>query len=137
MGKGQKQCDKCLTLTGPRAFCCPSCKTPFIFKVKSKETKTTKILRNIDWKTLVCGDRIKVNGGPYYIGKDGDYIPMGYRGKFRVEKVEFNGIHAYGIDKHTGYAFIWMGKDMKDKETNVNRTAHKIIKFKLKENGGE
>ena len=102
MPKGKKTCDKCGALTGPRAFVCPKCNTPFVFKAKSRETKNTKVIRDYDWRDLVKGDRIKVAGGPYYVSH-GEFIPMGYRGRFVVEGLDKNGILAYGIDKCQGF----------------------------------
>jgi ribosomal protein L40E len=132
MAKGKKTCEKCGTQTGPRAYMCKNCNTPFIFKAKSKEHKNTKIIRDFDWRQLVKGDRIRVAGGPYYVYK-GEFIPMGYRGRFIVEKVDEFGIHAWGQDKHTGFAHIWMAGDMQNKDTGIWKTRHKIMKLKPKE----
>jgi hypothetical protein len=132
MPRGKKTCPNCSTETGPRAYCCPSCNYVFAFKPKSKEAKNTKIIRNFDWRDLVKGDRIKVTGGPYFI-HDGEFIPMGYRGKFVVEGIDQFGIKAWGIDRTTGFAHIWMAEDFHNKETGVWKTAHKLIKLKNKE----
>ena len=132
MPKGKKTCDNCGTMTGPRAFMCPKCNTPFVFKAKSKETKNTKIIRDYDWKDLVKGDRIKVAGGPYFVSR-GEFIPMGYRGRFVVEGLDKNGILAYGIDKCQGFCHIYMGGDIQNKETGVWKTKHKLMKLKQKE----
>ena len=132
MPKGKKTCDKCGALTGPRAFVCPKCNTPFVFKAKSRETKNTKVIRDYDWRDLVKGDRIKVAGGPYYVSR-GEFIPMGYRGRFVVEGLDKNGILAYGIDKCQGFCHIYMGGDIQNKETGVWKTKHKLMKLKPKE----
>jgi ribosomal protein L40E len=132
LGKGKKACDKCGTTTGPRAYICKNCNTPFIFKNKSKEEKNTKIIHNVNWRELVKGDRIKVAGGPYFVYR-GEFIPMGYRGKFVVERVDDKGILAWGIDKSAGFAHIYMGGDIQNKETGVWKTKHKLIKLKQKE----
>jgi hypothetical protein len=131
MPKGKKTCDNCGNLTGPRAFMCPKCNTPFVFKAKSKETKNTKIIRDYDWKDLVKGDRIKVAGGPYFVSR-GEFIPMGYRGRFVVEGLDGNGILAYGIDKCQGFCHIYMGGDIQNKETGVWKIKHKLLKLKPK-----
>ncbi|NDE61798.1 MAG: hypothetical protein EB038_06295, partial [Cyclobacteriaceae bacterium] len=89
--KGQKICEKCGTPTGPRAYACKKCGTMFVFKAKSKEDKNTKIIQNFNWRDLVKGDRIKVSSGPYYVHK-GEFIHMGYRGRFVVEAVDEHGI---------------------------------------------
>ena len=133
LGKGKKACSKCGTVTGPRAYMCKNCNTPFAFKVKGKEVKNTKIVRDFCWKELVKGERIKVNGGPYYVSKStGEFVPMGYRGRFVVEGLDENGIKAWGIDKHQGFCHIYMGPDAQNKETGIWKTKHKILKLKPK-----
>lgn len=132
MPKGKKACPNCSHETGPRAFACPKCNTQFVFKLKSKEAKNTKIVHNINWRELQKGDRIKVRGGPFFMHR-GEFIPMGYRGKFIVESVDDKGILAWGIDKNSGFAHIYMGGDYQNKETGVWKTKHKILKLKLKE----
>ena len=134
MPKGCKSCSSCGFCTGPRAYVCPKCNTPFIFKVKSKEKKNTKIIRNVNWKELVNGDIIKVNGGPYFMNKDGEYVPMGYRGKFVVEDIDDKGILAWGKSKFSGFCHIYMGEDYIDKNTGLRKTAHRLLKLKRKEN---
>jgi len=132
MAKGKKTCDNCGASTGPRAYICKKCNTPFVFKVKSKEKRNTKIIRDFNWRELVRGDRIKVNGGPYFVSK-GEFIPMGYRGRFVVESLDSNGILAWGLDKHQGFCHIYMAGDIQNKETGVWKTAHKLLKLKPKE----
>lgn len=132
LGKGKKACPTCGTITGPRAYCCKKCNHVFAFKPKSKEAKNTKIIHNVNWKELIKGDRIKVRGGPYFVSR-GDFIPMGYRGRFVVESVDEHGIRAWGLDKHQGFCHIYMGGDIQNKETNVWKIAHKIVKLKQKD----
>jgi ribosomal protein L40E len=132
MPKGQKFCDKCGTATGPRAFVCKNCNHQFAFKAKSREQKNTKIIRDINWKELVKGDKIKVSGGPYFVFK-GEFIPMGYRGRFIVEKIDEKGICAWGIDKQSGFVHIYMGKDIQNRDTGIWKVKHKIVKIKRKE----
>jgi hypothetical protein len=132
MPRGQKTCAKCGTVTGPRAFVCKNCNTHFAFKAKSKEQRTTKLIRNFDWRELEQGDAIKVTGGPYFF-HNGEPVSMGYRGKFVVEKLDEKGICAWGIGKNTGFAHIYMGRDMQDAVTGVWKVKHKIMKIKKKE----
>lgn len=132
MPKGQKCCEKCNHCTGPRAYMCPKCNHPFVFKVQSKEKRFTKVIKDFNWKELVKGDKIRVAGGPYFV-KGADFIPMGYRGRFIVEGLDSNGILAWGIDKHTGFAHIYMGGDIQNKETGVWKIKHKLMKLKPKE----
>jgi ribosomal protein L40E len=131
LGKGKKACEKCGTVTGPRAYMCKKCNTPFIFKAKSKESKNTKIIRDVNWKELVKGDRIRVAGGPYFVSK-GEFIPMGYRGRFIVDEIDEQGIRAFGLDKHQGFCHIYMGPDVQNKETGVWKIKHKMMKLKTK-----
>lgn len=131
--RGQKICPECGIATGPRAYCCKQCNHVFVFKPKSKEANNTKTIAKVNWRELVKGDRIKVAGGPYFVSK-GDLIPMGYRGRFVVEKVDDKGILAWGIDKSAGIAHIYMGGDIQNKETGVWKTKHKLLKLKPKNN---
>jgi hypothetical protein len=108
---------------------CPKCNAPFVFKAKSKEAKNTKIIRDFNWKELVKGDRIRVGGGPYFVSK-GEFVPMGYRGRFVVEGIDHEGIKAWGIDKHAGFCHIYMGPDIHNKETNIWKIKHKLMKLK-------
>lgn len=132
MPKGQKLCESCSAANGPRAFACKSCGALFAFKPKSKEAKNTKIIQNFNWRELVKGDRIKVAGGPYYVHR-GDFIPMGYRGRFVVDGIDEHGIKAWGLDRHSGFCHIYMGPDIQNKETGVWKIKHKMIKLKQKE----
>lgn len=129
--KGRKLCPKCGTGNGPRSYACKNCEYSFSFKPQSKEKKNTKIIKDIDWRTLQKGDRIKVGGGPYFMS-GGESIPMGYRGKFVVQSLDENGIIATGIDRHSGYAHIYMGRDFQNKETGVWKIKHRLVKLKSK-----
>jgi len=130
--KGQKICSSCSKPNGPRSFVCKYCNTPFIFKAKSRDQKNTKIIRDINWKELQYGDVIKVNGGPYFLNKEGEYIPMGYRGRFIVQKVDDKGIIACGKDKFSGFCHIYMGPDYQSKDTGLWKIKHKLLKLKPK-----
>jgi hypothetical protein len=129
MPKGKKTCENCGTMTGPRSYMCPDCNTPFTFAVQSKEKKTTKIIKNFNWRELEVGERIKATGGPYYV-KGADFIPMGYRGKFTVVNVDDNGVLAYS--EKGGYCHIYMGRDKQCPETKVWKTQHRLVKLKPK-----
>ena len=130
MPKGKKCCDKCGHCTGPRAYMCPECNHPFVFAVKSKERKNTRVIREFNWRELEAGEKIKATGGPYYV-KGGDFIPMGYRGKFTVISLDDEGIVGYS-DKG-GYCHIYMGKDKQCPETKVWKTKHRLVKLKTKQ----
>lgn len=131
MPRGQKLCSKCGTANGPRAFVCKKCNSHFVFKAKSKDQKSIKIIRNFDWRQLQKGDVIKVTGGPYFFYIN-EPVPMGYRGKFVVEKVDEKGICAWGIGKNTGFAHIYMGRDYHCPVTKVWKVKHKVLKLKKK-----
>ena len=103
-----------------------------MFKNVSREKRNTRIIHNFDWRQLQKGDKIKVTGGPYFVSH-GEFIPMGYRGKFIVEALDDRGIHAWGIDKNAGFAHIYMGPDWQNPETGVWKTKHKLLKLKQKE----
>lgn len=134
MPKGCKKCDNCGSFeNGPRSYVCKNCNHIFSFKMTNKETRTLKVVKHFDWKELEQGDKIKVGGGPYYL-HSGELIPMGYRGKFIVEKIDDKGIHAWGLDKNAGFAHIYMGQDYKNLETGIYKVKHKILKLKRKEN---
>jgi len=129
MPKGKKCCDKCGHCTGPRAYMCPECNHPFVFAVKSKERKNTRVIREFNWRELEAGEKIKATGGPYYV-KGSDFIPMGYRGKFTVMSVDEEGIIGYS-DKG-GYCHIYMGRDKQCPETKVWKTKHRLVKLRPK-----
>lgn len=130
MPKGKKNCDSCGNLNGARAFACSKCGHRFAFNIKSKEQKHTKIIKDINWHDLQTGDKIKVSGGPYYI-VSGEFIPMGYRGKFTVDSIDNNGIKA--ISEHGWFCHIYMGNDYLNKETKIFKTKHKISKLQKRQ----
>lgn len=132
MPKGSKTCPNCNTGNGPRAYACKNCNQPFSFKAKSKEAKNTKVVQKVNWRELQAGERIRVGGGPYFVASGGKFVPMGYRGRFVVRGVDNNGILAYGLDKHTGFAHIYMGRDTQNKETQVWKTRHRLVKLESK-----
>lgn len=129
MPKGKKTCDNCGTLTGPRAYMCPNCNTPFVFAAQSREKKNTRVIREFNWRELEAGEKIKATGGPYYV-KGGEFIPMGYRGKFTVVSLDEKGI--VGYSEKGGYCHIYMGRDKQCPETKVWKTKHRLVKLKPK-----
>lgn len=133
MPKGKKTCPDCNTMTGPRAYVCKNCNHIFSFKMNNTEKRTIKVIKNFNWRELQSGDKIKVGAGPYFM-HEGELIPMGYRGKFIVDKIDDQGIQAWGLDKNSGFAHIYMGSDYKNSETGIYKTKHKILKLKRKEN---
>ncbi len=130
MPKGKKTCEKCGHQCGPRAYMCPECQHPFMFAPQSKEKKSTRMIRKFNWRELEKGDKIKATGGPYSV-VEGEFIPMGCRGKFTVIGVDKNGIIAYGV-KEGGFCHIWMGEDSQCPVTKIWRTKHRLVKLKQK-----
>ena len=63
----------------------------------------------------------------------GDFIPMGYRGKFILDDIHDTGIKAWRFDKSTGFAHIYMGRDWQNPITGVSKTKDKLLKLKQKE----
>ncbi len=144
MARGQKTCSKCGVATGPRAFKCPSCQTPFTFKkdvegvslAQMRQQRTGEAQQtDFDWRTLQRGDRIKViqGSGPYFKLEDADPINMGYAGKFTVLYLTADCIHATGNPKEGEQArcVIYMGKPGLSKY-GVYREPHKVVKLKQK-----
>jgi hypothetical protein len=56
-----------------------------------------------------------------------DKISMGYRGKFKVFRLDNNGIVAYGIEKTSGYCHIWMAEE-KLIDGKLLKRPHRIAK---------
>lgn len=134
MGKGRKTCPQCNSENnGPRSLVCKDCGHVFSFKMNTSQTqrekRTQKVITDFDWRDLKKGDMIKVGGGPFYT-HNGEVIPMGYKGKFVVDKVDDKGICAWGIDKCTGFAHIYMGEDYFNTETGIKKVKHRILKIK-------
>lgn len=85
----------------------------------------------IDWRTLEKGYIIKVSqfGGNTWKNNDGQEVPMGYSGNFKVLYRDKNGIHANGMGKESGHSYIWMAEEMTT-EAGVTRKPHVILKVK-------
>jgi hypothetical protein len=119
--RGQKRCSKCRKINAARSYKCKHCLVVFKSKNKSK----------LDWTTLKKGDHIKVlcGSGPYWISKrTGERIPMGEYGKFIVDKITSEGIHAYELG-YSDHTYIYMGKDKRG-ITSSFLTAHRIREIK-------
>jgi hypothetical protein len=134
MPKGQKICPNCQKINGCRSFVCSNCNHVFAIKkdtmISAKEKRTHVSVKNFDWRSLEHGDKIKITNGPYFLTKEGELIPMGYKGKFTVEKIDETGILAWSMGKHSGIAYIYMGPETLNKETGITKVSHKILKLK-------
>ena len=144
MAKGSKTC-VCGTITGPRAFNCPSCGKVFFVKGKQQADLIAangkvavikeSILRKqthgkeIDWQNLVKGDTIKVlSGGPIWpaSGEGKEDIPNGYYGIYTVRRVCDDGLETYPLKARTesGLCFIYMGKERVMKSGTIMKPHH-------------
>lgn len=122
-----KTCEGCGEKNPARIRKCKKCDATFAFKIKRKDiAKKEKIS---DWKELQKGDYIKVKGGPVFLDKEKNEIPMGYTGTFSVLSLDKNGIIAHGKDKSCGFCHIWMGKEQVS-YSGVIKKPHKIYKIK-------
>jgi ribosomal protein L40E len=131
MPRGKKICE-CGSENGVRSKHCKSCGKGFVFRVKSKEERTTKKIE-VDWRELQKGDKIKVSGGPYFYKHDGESVPMGYSGKFVVDSLDDCGIRAFGVDRHSGFCHIYMGRDICNNETGMRKVKHRLKKILYKD----
>jgi hypothetical protein len=135
--RGQKRCKKCQAINAARQRVCISCNQTF-------QLKNTPIKNEIkDWKNLQQGDTFRiVNGtGSYYIltrncseGEAGDKLFMGSKGKYIVQEVMENGIHAWSISSpgNRSHEFVYMGKDDFCEKLSLHRRAHRLVKIKHK-----
>lgn len=107
--RGQKKCASCNTINGVRSFECKHCGEQFKMKKFKRGVRKTLIK---DHTILKKGDSIRVIGGsgPYYEGEDGERTYLVERGKYRVDKVDANGICAWG---ESGFEYLYMGKTCK------------------------
>jgi len=135
MPRGMKICEKCGRKTGPRKKVC-ECGHKFYFVPKGLKPQAGK---QVNWKELTRGDEIKViqGSGPYWpkdkTDEEGEDIPMGYFGRYKVSRIDATGIHAYPIKApESGHCYIFMGKETISKTGMVMRP-HKIRKLKRRE----
>lgn len=106
LGRGRKVCSHCQTINGVRSYECKNCGQEFKMKKAPKGIRKKRIE---DFKTLQKGDWIKVVGGsgPFFTDEYGEKSYMVDRGKYLVDHIDNQGIHAYG---DTGYNYLYMGK---------------------------
>ena len=135
--RGQKLCKNCQAVNAARQRVCITCNKPF-------QLKNTPIKHEIkDWQNLQKGDTFRVvNGtGSYYVlkrdcseGEEGEKLFIGSKGKYIVKNVEENGIHAWSISPPGSFSheFVYMGKDDFNRELNIYKRSHRIVKIKYK-----
>lgn len=104
-------------------------------KIKKRTKKAKVHVDEVqDWTQLKEGDIVRsVRGhGPYYVNCYGDKIYKGEYGYFKIDSLDYNGIHVYeysprgAILYHGGRRFIYMGEIRK--VDIMHRQPHKLIK---------
>ena len=152
----KKICDKCKKENGTRARRCKFCDAGFAFKIKKDRSKVIKKidwkeLQNGDvikvlgggpvWKPVDYDPNAKIeeDDDEYDDDEDDeedgsskpksktDKISMGYRGKFKVFKLDKDGIIACGIERNSGYCHIWMAGE-KIIDGKLLKKPHRIAK---------
>lgn len=126
-----KVCPNCNEKNPARIRRCKKCDAAFAFKVKGKTSKNKSLAKVSNWKELAEGDYIRASGGPVWIGKGGEELPMGYSGIFSVISLDENGILACGKDKTSGFCHIWMGREMVN-ACGIHKRPHRISKLNIK-----
>jgi hypothetical protein len=134
--RGQKLCKNCDKINGARAHSCKHCNFEFvpasITKKNKFRTKKAKKFEDVDWTTLVAGDRIKVIGrsGNYYVNEMGERSYMSDPGVYTVKSKDAKGLVVYSTNG--GYGYIYMGpEEQSDLIDNMYRSPHKIVKVNL------
>lgn len=132
MPRGVKTCTGCGYQTGPRAFRCPSCDKSFDIQRGITKRQKKRKGEKVDWTKLEEGECIRVvsGSGPYWEPEEGERIPLGHKGYFRVKDVKDDGIVVRGMtNKNSGYCFIYMGEKKVGVTGSIQRP-HKIRKVK-------
>lgn len=130
--RGQKLCKNCNHINGARAYVCKNCNTEFPIGRQAKnkfKRKKVKKFEDIDWKSLVVGDRIKVIGrsGTYYINSEGDKMYMSDPGIYTIQDIKEDGLVVHS--RNGGFGYIYMGKEeVSEFIPNMYRCPHKILK---------
>lgn len=123
-----KKCPQCTNELRPRAKECDKCKYQYPVKNKSKFEEITK------WRLLKRGQQFSIRKGgrgPIYICDSGNKILMGYRGQFKVIRLDKDGIISYS-EKEGGFCFIYMGQRKRSKTiSNLLLRPHKLYKKSL------
>ena len=126
----EKGCPDCQQRCHARLATCKKC--GFVFYKKKKS-----IIE--DWKSLQCGDHVRVVGrsGTYYIKKDGDRIYFTDAGIYCVREVHHNGLTVMGTGRKShGYEFLYMGNEKKSPLLgNLHNSPHKLMVCTFKRKG--
>lgn len=129
-GKPVKVCPDCQMPCHARLAQCKKCGFVF-YKKKNAPIE--------DWKSLECGDYIRVVGrsGSYYIKGDGDKIYFTDAGIYNVRQVHHNGLTVVGTGKQShGYEFLYMGREKRSSLLdNLYNSPHKLLRVPYKRKG--
>ena len=133
--RGQKLCKNCNQINGARAHTCKHCNNEFksgsVSKNKPGKIRKKKKFEEItDWKSLQCGDRIKVvsRSGNYFVNEAGEKQYLTDGGIYTVKDKDESGLIVYDC----GYGYIYMGPETKsDTIPNMYRSPHKILRANL------
>lgn len=80
--------------------------------------------------SLEVGDKIKITGGPYYLAKSGNKIPMGEKGVGTFVRVEEDG-SAMHVKIAGMVRYVYIGPEHVS-ETGTIMSPHKVVKVKAK-----
>ncbi|MEI8270637.1 MAG: hypothetical protein WCG45_04660 [bacterium] len=76
------------------------------------------------------GDNVKITGGPYYMAKSGNKIPMGEKGVGTFVRAEEDGTALYV--KISGMVrYVYIGPEHTS-DTGTIMSPHKVVKVKVK-----
>ena len=77
---------------------------------------------------IEVGDTVKITGGPYYMAKSGNKIPMGEKGTGTLIRAEEDAVFV----KISGLVrYVYMGKEHVS-DTGTIMSPHKLVKVKEK-----
>lgn len=99
-----------------------------VINYRKLKPKNAPVLSNVDWTTLIKGDRIKVvGGGPYHMQwldlGESKRCDMGCSGIMSVGQLHETGILCY---EKGGATFVYMGKSYFDEINNIFMEPHII-----------
>ena len=77
-----------------------------------------------------AGDEVKITGGPYYLAKSGNKIPMGEKGTGTFVRAVEDG-SAIHVRIGGSIRYVYLGKDYTS-DTGTIMTSHKVVKVKKK-----
>lgn len=149
--RGQKLCKNCQTVNGVRSFSCKNCNHPFVMKnssdkadgqsvgtnnkpVRRKRMKPRFLKEKVsNWKSLHCGDTIKIKFGPFFLNEEtGERMYLNSGGVVTVCSMIKNGFWAryQKRRKDCGEFFVYMGdREPSPVIPSLTRQRHKLVKI--------